>query len=112
MKIMLLVVLAIILFAGIASANDWLDLTDQKVQVNYSVGYQVGSDFKRQGMDINPDLLLKGVQDAMAGSQPLMNEQEMRTTLMELQKKVSAAREEKSKVSYQEKPGKGSGFSQ
>ncbi len=97
MKIMLLVVLAIILFAGIASANDRLDLTDQKVQVNYSVGYQVGSDFKRQGMDINPDLLLKGVQDALAGSEPLMNAQEMRTSLMELQKKASAAREEKRK---------------
>lgn len=97
MKYMLLAVLSTILFFGTSSAGDGLDMTDEKLRVNYSVGYQVGSDFKRQGVDINPELLLRGVQDVMLGKEPLMKEQEMRTTLMELQQKISAAQKEKSK---------------
>lgn len=98
MNRMLFVVLNVFWVVGICSASDVLDLTDKNVKLNYSVGYQVGSDFKRQGMDINPGLLLKGIQDAISAKEPLMGKEEVRTTLKALQEKVAAAEEEKNKV--------------
>ena len=42
------------------------DLGNEKTRANYSVGYQIGDDFKRQGVEINPEALVKGIQDAIS----------------------------------------------
>jgi len=98
MKQIVIALVNALLFFGVCSAAGKLDLKDDKVRLSYSVGYQVGGDFLRQGTDINPELLLKGVEDALAGNEPLMTPQEMRTTLVELQKTVTAAQEQKRKA--------------
>jgi len=97
MKHMLIAALSIILISGVCRAGEELDLTDEKVRLSYSVGYQVGGDFLRQGTGINPELLLKGVQDALLGREPLMTPQQMRATLVDLQKKVAALEGRESK---------------
>ena len=81
-------VFSVVLLSGLFSAGESPALETQKEKLSYSVGYQVGGDFVRQGKDINPDVLLKGVQDAMAGNAPLMSAEEMRTTLTNLQKSI------------------------
>jgi FKBP-type peptidyl-prolyl cis-trans isomerase FklB len=110
MTSLLIAVLNIILIVGIAQADESLNLNNKKVKVSYSVGYQVGSDFKRQGMDINPELLLKGVQDALLSNEPLMMETEMKTTLEGVQKKVNALEEEKSRTQAEKNLKEGQAF--
>ena len=95
MKYIFIIVLSILLFIGVCSAGEKLDLKDKKVKLSYSVGYQVGGDFLRQGVDINLEVLLKGVQDALADREPLMTQKEMRITLINLQKTVAVAQEQK-----------------
>ncbi|MBI5905884.1 MAG: FKBP-type peptidyl-prolyl cis-trans isomerase [Deltaproteobacteria bacterium] len=63
---------------------------DEKGRINYSIGYQIGGDFKRQGIELAPDLLVQGIRDAAGGAEPRMPAQEMRKTLVELKKKVEA----------------------
>jgi FKBP-type peptidyl-prolyl cis-trans isomerase FklB len=91
MKYGIIIVLDIMLFVGVCSASDKLDLKDEKVRLNYIVGYQVGGDLKRRSIEINGEKLLKGVQDAVSGNEPLMTREEMSVTLVDLQKKVTAA---------------------
>jgi FKBP-type peptidyl-prolyl cis-trans isomerase FklB len=110
MKQVLIAVLSITLLSGVCRAGDKLDMTDEKVRLSYSVGYQVGGDFLRQGTDINPELLLKGVQDALLGKEPLMTPQEMRTTLVDLQKKVAAVQNQKSNVAAEKNLAEGKTF--
>jgi FKBP-type peptidyl-prolyl cis-trans isomerase FklB len=110
MKQMLVAVLSVALLSGVCRAGDKLDMTDEKVRLSYSVGYQVGGDFLRQGMDINPELLLKGVQDALLGKEPLMTPQEMRTTLVDLQKKVAAVQAQTRKVEAEKNLAEGKVF--
>jgi len=98
MKQFVIAVMNVLLFWSLCSAGEKLDLKNNKVRLSYSVGYQVGGDFKRQGLEINPEMLRKGVQDALAGKEPVMTPQEMRTTLVNLQKTVSAAQEKKIKT--------------
>jgi FKBP-type peptidyl-prolyl cis-trans isomerase FklB len=65
-------------------------LKDEKEKISYSVGYQIGGDFKRQGVELDPDLLVKGIRDAASGAEPRIPPQEMRKTLVDLKKKVEA----------------------
>lgn len=66
-------------------------------RLNYSIGYQVGADLKRQGVEIDAGVLLKGVRDAVSGHAPLLTASEMRDVLIGLQKRTSQYQEEKTK---------------
>ena len=90
-------VLSVILMSNLCLAEEKPDLEDEKAKANYSVGYQIGGDFKRQGVEINPEALVKGIQDAISGRTPLMTAEEQRATLVKLQRQV-AARQEKEKA--------------
>jgi len=70
-------------------------LADENARINYAVGYQVGGDFKRQGLDLDPELVARGVADALSGAEPAMTPAEMRKELTELQQQVTAARQAK-----------------
>jgi FKBP-type peptidyl-prolyl cis-trans isomerase FklB len=95
MKLILLILLNTMLLSGLASAGEGPELETEKGKLSYSVGYQIGSDFLRQGKDINPEVLLKGIQDAMAGNEPVMSKKDMKTTLTNLQKSVVEVRKKK-----------------
>jgi FKBP-type peptidyl-prolyl cis-trans isomerase FklB len=83
--------LAIALVVSACAPDDKPELEEKKAKVNYSVGYQIGSDFKRQGVEINTDLLVRGITDAVAGEGTLMTAREMRATLMDLQRSVAGS---------------------
>jgi FKBP-type peptidyl-prolyl cis-trans isomerase FklB len=71
-----------------------LKLESQADKINYSVGFRVGSDLTEEGEALSPELLVKGIQDAVSGGQPLMTQDEMHTALRGFQQKVSAREEE------------------
>jgi FKBP-type peptidyl-prolyl cis-trans isomerase FklB len=68
-----------------------LESDDQKV--NYSVGYQIGGDFKKQGVPVEPDALVAGIRDAIEGGEPLLGDEERKTALLDLRKRILAAEE-------------------
>jgi FKBP-type peptidyl-prolyl cis-trans isomerase FklB len=74
--------------AGRAIADDTLKLDDETIRINYSLGYQIGVDFKRQSVKMNAAAVVKGIEDAMAGGQPLISQPEMHETLVELKRRV------------------------
>jgi FKBP-type peptidyl-prolyl cis-trans isomerase FklB len=55
----------------------------------------IGNDLKRQSIDINPKILAEGVQQALAGSKPLLTEQEIQETMMAFQKEMMAKQKER-----------------
>lgn len=111
MKYVCAVCMSIFFFYSICAAEESLKLDDERTKVSYSVGYQVGGDFKRQGLDINAPMLLKGVQDAMSGSAtPLMTGEEMKSTLMDLQRSIVASREEEIRIESEKNLGEGAAF--
>jgi FKBP-type peptidyl-prolyl cis-trans isomerase FklB len=86
-------------------AEELPDLGNEKTRANYSVGYQIGDDFKRQGVEINPEALVKGIQDAISGKTPLMTPEEQRATLVNLQRQVAARQRQDKPTQAQEYPG-------
>lgn len=87
---LVLVALPIGLAAFPVFADEPLKLEDENARINYSVGFQLGSDFRRQSLPIDIDLLVRGAADALADSEPLISPQDMRKELTDLQKRVAA----------------------
>ncbi|UCD46411.1 MAG: FKBP-type peptidyl-prolyl cis-trans isomerase [Deltaproteobacteria bacterium] len=97
MKKVIIAAIIAVLSAGLCLAAEKPEPKSENDKISYSVGYQVGGDFKRQGVELNPNLLVKGVQDAMSGAKPLMTQQEMNKTLVDLKRKVVTAQREEQK---------------
>jgi FKBP-type peptidyl-prolyl cis-trans isomerase FklB len=62
-----------------------LTLTTPKDKVSYAIGMNIGTAMKRDGLDVDTAILLRGVKDALAGSKSLMTEQEAQAALSAVQ---------------------------
>ena len=93
MKQFIAVVLSTVMIYGVCFAGEKSVLNEEKDKISYSIGYQMGSNMKSQGMEIDQEILVKGIQDGMSGTGPLMSPQEMNKTLVELRQKILAAQQ-------------------
>ena len=93
-----------------APAGDAQPLADENARINYSVGYQVGGDFERQGVELDPEIVARGVADALTGAEPLMTPAEMNKELSALQQKVTAARKANAEKAAAEQRAAGEAF--
>lgn len=59
---------------------------DERDKVSYALGLNMGNYIKRQDFDPNIEQIVKAIQDAMEGKPPLIDDAEMRTTMMAWQK--------------------------
>lgn len=111
MRYLLAMLLSVILISDLCLAEQNPNLENRKARTNYSIGYKIGDDFKRQGVEINPELLVRGIQDALSGAKGLMTPKERRTALMNLQRRVAAAQQKQEKAKQaQEYRGEGRKF--
>lgn len=69
----------------------------QQARISYAIGVDIGNSFKRQGVEIDVQILAKGLQDALGGGQTLLTEQEVRETLQAYQGELRARMQEKAK---------------
>lgn len=56
-------------------------LKTQRDKVNYAIGVQLMGNFKRQGFDMDLDLVVKGMRDALAGGPYLLSDGELRKSV-------------------------------
>jgi FKBP-type peptidyl-prolyl cis-trans isomerase FklB len=92
------------------SAAEALNLENETTRTNYSLGYQIGGDFKRQGVEMDAEAIVQGISDALSGAQPQMSPAEMNTTLMELKRKVVAEQRQRGKEKELEYLAEGKAF--
>lgn len=68
--------------------------TDTKDKVSYSIGLDIGSKLKSQGVEVNPDQLSSGLKDGISGAKPKLSEEDMQKTMQafaaEMQGKMQA----------------------
>ena len=110
MKTLLTAILSIMLIAGHADAGDKTALKNEKDKVSYSIGTQIGNNFKNQSMDVDVDLIAKGIKDALSGGKLLMTEKEIKETITALQKDMMAKQAERMKVAAEKNRKEGETF--
>ena len=101
---------AAMLLAGHASAEDGPKLTNQKDKVSYSIGMDIGNNLKRQSIDVDVDLLAKGVKDTVAGGETLLSAEEARETLVALQQELRKKALERKKQDAEKNKKEGEAF--
>ncbi len=74
--------------ANVWAADNGVELRSETDKASYALGYQIGGDFQRQKMELNEAAVVRGIADARSGAASLMSEESMRTTLIELKRKV------------------------
>jgi FKBP-type peptidyl-prolyl cis-trans isomerase FklB len=94
MKYRLLAMMVIVLFASPAKAEENPALKSQKDKISYIIGMDLGRNFKKQAIDIDPDILERGIKDGLAGQKALLSEQEVRETLAAFQREMTAKQAE------------------
>ena len=77
-----------------AWSGETLNFEDETTRINYSLGYQIGGDFKRQKIELNAEAVVQGIHDALSGGKPQMPMTEMHKTLVDLKTKVIAEEKE------------------
>jgi FKBP-type peptidyl-prolyl cis-trans isomerase FklB len=63
-------------------------LKDLKDKASYSIGLNIGRNFKKQNVELNPDALVAGVKDAVSGKKPALDETQEREAMMSFQKEM------------------------
>ncbi len=86
MKSILFSAVALSLAVSVLAEDKPPQLKDLKDKASYAIGLNVGFNFKKQNVDVNQDAFTAGFRDALAARKPLMNEQEVRETMMAFEK--------------------------
>jgi FKBP-type peptidyl-prolyl cis-trans isomerase FklB len=79
-------------------ADNTVVLKDQQDKISYSIGVNLGSSIKQQtqqqGLALKPEIVAAGLRDALSGGKRLLSEQEVRETLLSLQRHMTARQAE------------------
>ncbi|WED41867.1 FKBP-type peptidyl-prolyl cis-trans isomerase [Legionella cardiaca] len=96
--------------APATSTTPATSLNSDMDKLSYSIGADLGKNFKKQGIDINPSAMAKGLQDGMSGGQLLLTEQQMKDVLNKFQKDLMAKRNADFTKKAEENKAKGEAF--
>ena len=73
-----------------ASSAAELKLDTSKNRISYTIGVNIGQDFKSQNMDVDPDVLLMGLKDVLSGKELQLTEEEMVQEVQNFQQEMQA----------------------
>lgn len=81
------------------AAEAYADATfkNDQEKVSYVIGHQIGSNFKRDGLEVNLDVLVNGMKDALADKKSPVTADEQQKLMQDLQKKLREKAEAKRK---------------
>lgn len=82
-------------------------LKDETDKINYSLGFQYGSDLSRQGVEARQEILIRGLMDAISGAQPQISQEQMRSTLLDLRRKLAMEQQAKRAKELQQRAEEG-----
>ena len=117
MRVKLSISIFFCLLTGNVMAAEPITLSDEPDRINYSIGHQIGTDFKRQKVKLDEQALRQGLQHGQTGAAPLLDRKEMNAALSDLKRNItnkmkseSAARINSRKQIEQKKRDDGKAF--
>ena len=85
-------------------------LATKKDQISYALGMNVGKGLHRESIDVDPNLVMQGLKDALSGGKTLMTDEQAQQTMMQLQMEVRDQEEAKRKAAAETNLKKGQEF--
>ncbi|MCE2755100.1 MAG: FKBP-type peptidyl-prolyl cis-trans isomerase [Ignavibacteriae bacterium] len=87
-----------------------MELKTQKDKASYSIGVSIGKNLKDQKVEIQTDILVKGLLDAYTGAKTQLTEKEMGDVLAQFQQEIMAKAQEEAAKKGGENKSKGEKF--
>jgi FKBP-type peptidyl-prolyl cis-trans isomerase FklB len=84
--------------AATAKSAAPLTLKTQKEKFSYALGMKMGGNLKKQDVPVDPNILARGVKDALAGGKTLMTDDEAQAALTDMQNDMRKKQQEKQQV--------------
>ncbi len=85
---------AAVALSGAAFAADAPELKSDKEKISYSIGMDIGGNLKRGSVEVDPDLLAKGLKDSYGGGKTILTEDQARQAIADFQKTLMAKQAE------------------
>jgi FKBP-type peptidyl-prolyl cis-trans isomerase FklB len=93
-----------------AKSTTPLTLKTQQDKASYAVGLGLGKSLKRDGVDVDPAIVSRGLRDALAGGKTLLTDDEVKTTMTAVQADVRKRQEAKLQVAGETNKQEGEAF--
>jgi FKBP-type peptidyl-prolyl cis-trans isomerase len=75
-----------------------LVLKTDKDKESYAIGMNIGNSIHRDGVDVDPNILARGMKDVLTGGKPALTDDEAKTAMANLQTRVNKQRAEKAQL--------------
>lgn len=95
---------------GTSGALASTKLNSEKDKVSYMIGYQIGSNFKRDGLEVDLNMVLNGMKEASTGVASPLSAEESQKLMTDLQKNLQAKAEAKQKSDGEKNSKEGKAF--
>lgn len=96
--------------ATVAKKPTVLTLTTQKQKASYAIGLNIGKSMHKDSVDVDPNILLRGMKDGLAGAKPLLTDDEAKAAMVALQAELRKKGEEKMLVEGEANKKEGDAF--
>jgi FKBP-type peptidyl-prolyl cis-trans isomerase len=103
-------ILGIGLLAAQAIAGEAPVLKTEKDKVSYGIGVGVARNFQRQEMEVDMELVIRGLRDALSGGKLLMSDKELQVTMNKYMHEMRAKAEQTRRVASVENKQAGDAF--
>ena len=110
MKKTLIAFLGFTILATPAVADDPSVLKTQKDKVSYGLGVEAARKFRSQGIEVDPDMLARGLKDGLSGAKLLMPEEDLGKIVNVYQAGLKQERAAQRKLDSEENRKKGEAF--
>src|SRR5437870_5578295 len=81
--------------AAAAKSRNALALKTQRDKTSYAIGLNIGKSLRKDSLDVDPNILLRGLRDALAGGKTLLRDDEAKAVMTALQSDLRKKQEEK-----------------
>ncbi len=97
MRLVWMAVMGCLLLAGSVFAEEQKPLTSQKDKASYVLGSDVGNTLKRQGIEVDLEIFIRGIRDSVQGAKPLLSEEETKQVVAAFRQEMLAKQAEERK---------------
>lgn len=85
-------------------------LPTQKDRLSYAIGMNIGVGMHKDNLEIDPDVLMRGLKDGLSGGKTLMTDEQARAEITELRTQMMAKMQAKQQQESEENKKKGDAF--
>jgi FKBP-type peptidyl-prolyl cis-trans isomerase FklB len=104
------VLLAIGLFTATVAAQERPVPNSPKERLSYALGMDLGNQLRRQSVEVDPNVFVSGLKDALSGGKTLLTEEEVRAAISALQNELRRRQAEAAKVVGEKNKAEGEAF--